>query len=121
MSKDEEMDDVIAGLRAQFRVRLKSDAEAMRSALRELGGDATVAARKAALKQLLAAAHRLSGSAASFGFDAIGAAAAPVEEAMRAVLNAGGELTIPATLEPMVRDLLALCDIVKQEESSERQ
>lgn len=112
MSKDEELDEVIAGLRAQFRARLKSDAEAMRRALRGFDDDATVDARKAALKQLLAAAHRLSGSAASFGFDAIGAAAGPVEEALRAALGAGSGLTVPATLEPMVRDLLVLCDQV---------
>jgi HPt (histidine-containing phosphotransfer) domain-containing protein len=121
VSKDDELDEVIAALRAQFRVRLKSDAEMMRSALRDLGRDGSTQARGAALKQLLAAAHRLSGSAASFGFDAIGAAAGPVEEAVRAVLNAGGEPAIPATLAPMVCDLLALCDAVKEEESRQRQ
>jgi HPt (histidine-containing phosphotransfer) domain-containing protein len=110
VSQDQKLDEVIAGLRAQFRLRLKSDAEAMRGALRDLGRDTTVEARGAALMQLLAAAHRLSGSAASFGFDAIGAAAGPVEEAVRAVLDAGGEPAIPATLAPMVRDLLVLCD-----------
>jgi HPt (histidine-containing phosphotransfer) domain-containing protein len=112
MSKDDELDEVIAGLRAQFRARLKSDAETMRRALRDLDDNATVDARKAGLKQLLAAAHRLSGSAASFGFDAIGTAAGPVEETLRAVLGAGSEPMIPATLEPMVRDLLVLCDQV---------
>jgi HPt (histidine-containing phosphotransfer) domain-containing protein len=110
MSNDDDMDEVIAGLRAQFRVRLALDAEAIRGASRALAVESGVEARRAALKQLLAAAHRLSGSAASFGFDAIGAAAAPVEEALRAIIGAGGALAVPATLEALVGELLALCD-----------
>jgi HPt (histidine-containing phosphotransfer) domain-containing protein len=118
MSDDEEMDAVIAGLRAQFRARLKADAATIRDAVRELAQDGTVDERRAALKRLLSAAHRLSGSAASFGFEAIGNAATPIEEMLRAVLAAGGALALPATLQPQVSDLVALCDAVKGEEDS---
>jgi HPt (histidine-containing phosphotransfer) domain-containing protein len=110
MSDDEEMDQVIAELRAQFRARLKLDAEAIRDALRGLADDRSVETRHKALKLLLAAAHRLSGSAASFGFPAIGQAAASIEETLRAAMDAGGELRVPATLEPLLRDLATLCD-----------
>jgi HPt (histidine-containing phosphotransfer) domain-containing protein len=118
MSDDDEIDEVIAGLRAQFRLRLKVDGDAMRDALRALAAETSVDARRAALKQLLGAAHRLSGSAASFGFAAIGDAAAPVEEALRAALDAGGALAVPATLAPLVGELLALCDAAKPKEDS---
>jgi len=118
MSDDEEMDAIIAGLRAQFRVRLKVDAATMRRATHELAQDGTVEARQAALKQLLGAVHRLSGSAASFGFEAIGNAATPIEEALRTVLSAGGPLAIPPTLQAQMSDLVALCDAVKDEEDS---
>jgi chemotaxis protein histidine kinase CheA len=118
MSDDEEMDEVMAGLRAQFRARLKVDGDVMRTAWRALAAVTSVDARRAALKQLLGAAHRLSGSAASFGFAPIGDAATPVEEALRAVLDPGGALALPATLAPLVGELLALCDAAKPEEDS---
>ena len=110
MSDGEEMDQVIAGLRAQFRARLKHHAAAMRDALRTLGDAGDDAARREAAKLLLANAHRLAGSAGSFGFAAISAAASLVEETMRAALAAGGDLTTPARLAPLIGDLLALCD-----------
>jgi chemotaxis protein histidine kinase CheA len=118
MSDDHEMDQVMAGLRAQFRLRLKVDGDIMRDAVRALAAETSVDARRAALKQLLGAAHRLSGSAASFGFAPIGDAATPVEEALRAVLDPGGALALPATFAPLVGELLALCDAAKPEEDS---
>jgi HPt (histidine-containing phosphotransfer) domain-containing protein len=118
MSDDGEIDEVIAALRALFRVRLTTDAATMRDALDELARDGAVEQRHAALKRVLAAAHRLSGSAASFGFDAIGNAATPVEEELRAVLAAGGQLAVPATLRTQVGGLVALCDAEKSDDPS---
>jgi hypothetical protein len=118
MSEDDEMDEVIAGLRAQFRARLKVQAAAMRDALRVFDDAGAPEGRREAAKLLLANAHLLAGSAGSFGFAAIGEAASPVEEMVRSALAADGLVTPPQAFGPLVSDLLALCEQAGEDEDS---
>jgi HPt (histidine-containing phosphotransfer) domain-containing protein len=110
MSDEDETGEVASPLRSQFRARLAVHAEAMRQAWRRLGDTPDPGARREAAEALLSHAHRLAGGAGIGGLPAISAAAAPVEDAVRAALAAGEPLTLPAVLAPLVARLLALCD-----------
>jgi chemotaxis protein histidine kinase CheA len=75
-----------------------------------LRGGGAPDARRAAADELLRRAHRLAGNGAMVGFTAISEAASPVEEMLRAVLDADKSITLPAELAGQVARLLAACD-----------
>ena len=110
MSDDDDMDDLVTALRLQFIAALPDHADAIRRAWRSLDGGAEPAVRRAAVAELLHRAHRLAGGGAMVGLPAISEAAAPVEEMLRAVLEGGEALMLPAALAPFVARLLASCD-----------
>ncbi len=110
MSDDDDMDEVVAALRLQFLAALPGHADAIRQVWRSLGGGEGTSARREAAGDLLRRAHRLAGGGAMVGLAAISDAAAPVEEMLRAALESGETLVLPAALAPLVARLLATCD-----------
>ena len=107
---DDEMDEVIAGLRGQFLAALPDHAAAIRHAWEILRGGGAPPTRRAAAEELLRRAHRLAGNGAMVGFAAISDAASPVEEMLRAALDADTSTTLPAELAEQVARLLGACD-----------
>ena len=107
---DDDMDEVMAELRGQFLAALPDQVAAIRQAWQTLAGAGAPEARRAAADELLRRAHRLSGNGAMVGFAAISDAASPVEEMLRAVLDADKSIALPAELGSLVSKLLELCE-----------
>jgi chemotaxis protein histidine kinase CheA len=110
MSDDDDMDDLVAALRLQFIAALPGHAETIHRAWRRLDGGDETGTRREAAGELLHRAHRLAGGGAMVGLPAISDAAAPVEEMLRAALERGEALVLPAALAALVAQLLAACD-----------
>ena len=110
MSDDDDMDEVMAGLRGQFLAALPDHVAAIRQAWQTLAGNGTPSMRRAAADELLRRAHRLAGNGAMVGFAAISDAASPVEEMLRPMLVAAGPPVLPAEATPLVARLLAACE-----------
>jgi chemotaxis protein histidine kinase CheA len=106
---DDDMDEVMAGLRAYFITTLAEHVAAIRQAWRDLGEGRDRAARRAAADELLRRAHRLAGNGAMVGFAAISDAASPVEETLRAMLDADKPIALPGELAGQIARLLAAC------------
>ena len=87
-SPEEELQRKLAALKTQFVERLPARLEAMGKALQALEvadpGQAT-----AALKSLRNEAHKLSGTAGTFGFEALGEAASALEAFCDRLIDAG--------------------------------
>jgi chemotaxis protein histidine kinase CheA len=115
---DDGMDEVMAELRGQFLAALPDHVAAIRQAWQTLGGGGTPSARRAAADELLRRAHRLAGNGAMMGFAAISHAAAPVEETLRAVLDAAGPPVLSTEAAPLVARLLAACDATPEPEAT---
>lgn len=104
MAEVEAMRAVLADLAAEYAADLPALIEEL-TALVE-----AAAANPATLPRAVAAAHRLRGTAGSYGFAAVGEAAGLVEEALEAAYDGGsgprpaGAATAPA----LVRALAAL-------------
>ena len=107
---DDDMDEVMAGLRAYFITTLTEHVAAIGQAWRDLGEDGDCAARRAAADELLRRAHRLAGNGRMVGFPAISDAAALLEETVRAAIDGAGLRTISPALAPLVARLLEACD-----------
>ncbi|HKW52477.1 MAG TPA: Hpt domain-containing protein [Stellaceae bacterium] len=103
---DDDMDELMAALRAQFIAALPDHIAAIGQAWRALSGR-DIAAWRTAADELLRRAHRLAGNGAMVGFAAISDAASPVEETLRAA-PASGEA--PPALTALVARLLEACD-----------
>jgi HPt (histidine-containing phosphotransfer) domain-containing protein len=110
MTGDDEMDEVVAGLRAQFRASLSEHADAIKKAWGVLSSTVDERARREAAKLLLRHVHRLAGAGPTLGLAALGTAAALVEEMVREALEAGRPLATPPPLAPLVAQLLLLCE-----------
>src|SRR5690349_22168339 len=106
---DDEMDEVMAELRQQFLASLPEHVAAIRRAWQTLGDSGAPSARRAAAEELLRRAHRLAGNGAMVGFAAVSDAAGPVEEMLRAALDAAAPPALPAEAAPLVARLLAEC------------
>jgi chemotaxis protein histidine kinase CheA len=111
---DDDMDEVMAELRGQFLATLPDHVAAVRRAWQTLGDEGAPSARRAAADELLRRAHRLAGNGAMVGFAAISDAAGPVEEMLRAALDAAGPPVLPAEAAPLVARLLAACDATRE-------
>jgi HPt (histidine-containing phosphotransfer) domain-containing protein len=109
MADDDDMDEVMAGLRAYFITTLAEHVPVIRQAWRDLGEGGDRAARRAAADELLRRAHRLAGNGAMVGFAAISDAAALLEETLRAAIDGAGLRTLSPALSPLVAQLLAAC------------
>jgi diguanylate cyclase (GGDEF)-like protein len=87
------------GAHPELSAALAAYARALPGRLRELG-DALRRARRdataAALDEALLFAHRLHGTAGSYGFEAVGEAVGRIEAALREQAPAGGEVEWPA-------------------------
>jgi chemotaxis protein histidine kinase CheA len=110
MSDDDDMDELVVALRLQFIATLPGHADTMRRSWRSLEGGGETGASRAAAGELLHSAHRLAGGGAMVGLPAISDAAAPVEEMLRAALEGGETLVLPAALAALVAQLLAACE-----------
>jgi chemotaxis protein histidine kinase CheA len=111
---DDDMDEVMAGLRAQFLAALPDHVTAMVEAWRTLRYSGDEGARRAAAGEILRRAHRLAGNGAMVGFAAISDAAAPLEEMLRPVTESGAPLTLPPALAPLIARLLETCDAARK-------
>ena len=107
---DDDMAEVMAELRGQFLAALPDHVAVIRQVWQTLSDEGATDARRAAADELLRRAHRLAGNGAMVGFAAISDAASPVEEMLRAVLDADKSITLPAELGGQVARLLAACD-----------
>jgi PAS domain S-box-containing protein len=104
-TEDVSLETFMDGLRRVFRAKLADDVVSIEGLSPSLfAADAVLGA--AAAKELLAIAHRLSGTAGSLGFDAIGALARPIDAALAA---GGGEMSARAELHSLLDGLLKAC------------
>jgi hypothetical protein len=92
------------GLRRVFRANLTDDVVRIEHLSHSLFAADPVHGAAAA-RDLLAIAHRLSGTAGSLGFDDIGALAGAADTA----LAGGGEMSGRDPLHPLLDDLLKAC------------
>jgi chemotaxis protein histidine kinase CheA len=106
---DDDMGEVMAGLRGQFLAALPDHVADIRHAWQTLVDEGAPSARRAAADELLRRAHRLAGNGAMVGFAAISDAASPVEETLRAMLDADKPIALPAELAGQIARLLAVC------------
>jgi chemotaxis protein histidine kinase CheA len=90
-SPEEELERKLAALTAQFAERLPVRLEAMDKAFQGLASDAGEALT--ALKALRNEAHKLSGTAGTFGFEDLGTAAQALEEFCDPLIAAGRPVT----------------------------
>jgi HPt (histidine-containing phosphotransfer) domain-containing protein len=105
---DPELDRVIAELQEVFRARTASEIPIIECRFAALRAGAAPRAEAEALRRIV---HQMAGSAGSFGFHAVGEAAAPVEKAIAAALE-GDDADIAeaaAAWEGLIAALLAAC------------
>jgi PAS domain S-box-containing protein len=89
MTGSEPLKDGLARLKAEFAERLPgrlAEIESAKTALADASGEAQVAA----LKNLAGMAHKLAGSAGTFGYPDLGSAARAVNDFAKDVLSGGG-------------------------------
>jgi chemotaxis protein histidine kinase CheA len=110
---DDDMDEVMAGLRQYFVTTLTDHVAAIREAWQGLREGADCAARGAAADELLRRAHRLAGNGRMVGFAAISDAAGLLEEMLRAAIDGAGLRTLSPALAPLVARLLHACDAAR--------
>ena len=93
----------------RFAEKLQSNVDEIEAAWRSLSGTTPAARTAAALDDLIFMAHRLAGSAGSFGFTETGEVASSIETFLRAVARKGQALSAEdkARLDPLVEDLQA--------------
>lgn len=91
-------------LRAGYRERMQAQVGEIAALSEAAGGGGDEAARRALLRQ----AHRLSGTAGTFGFAGVSQAAGELERALEAALDPGleGRAGAPADLDSLCRALL---------------
>jgi CheY-like chemotaxis protein len=115
-SPDEETPDndpIFAELRDEYRGRLLDDAARLEKLWSEFGASPEVERRTLLAAKMMRLTHGLSGSAASFGFAAIGAAARPLDADISAALDdAKGVATVGAVWAEPISRLIALCRAV---------
>jgi chemotaxis protein histidine kinase CheA len=91
-SPEEELEQKLAALKTRFAERLPLRLEALDQALQGLGASDAGEAM-AALKALRNEAHKLSGTAGTFGFETLGLAAQALEEFCDPLIAAGHPIT----------------------------
>jgi chemotaxis protein histidine kinase CheA len=91
-SPEEELERKLAALKAQFTERLPLRLETMDKAFQGLGASDAGEALTA-LKALRNEAHKLSGTAGTFGFEDLGTAAQALEEFCDLLIAAGRPVT----------------------------
>ena len=103
-------DAIFAALRDEYRGRLLDDATRLEKLWSEFDAPAEVERRALLAAQMMRLTHGLSGSAASFGFPAIGAAARPLDAEMTAAIKDSTEFAASSAAwrEPIAH-LIALC------------
>jgi CheY-like chemotaxis protein len=106
-------DPIFAELRDEYRGRLVDDAARLEKLWSEFEASTEVERRTLLAAEMMRLTHGLSGSAASFGFAAIGAAARPLDADITAAIeDSSGLLEGEAKwAEPLAR-LIALCRAV---------
>jgi signal transduction histidine kinase/CheY-like chemotaxis protein len=113
-----EEDPIFAELRDKYRSRLLDDATQLESLWTAFSASAETTRRARLAEEMMRLAHSLAGSAANFGFAAIGAAAMPLDGAISvAIEDPAGFQAAPQMewAEPMAR-LIALCRAAGSEE-----
>ncbi len=88
---DQELQDKIKALRDEYEAKLPGRLEELDACFKRLPPDGGEVSRPA-LENLMALAHKLSGSAGTFGFIALGVAAEKLETACQACLDRSGGL-----------------------------
>ena len=104
-------DPIFAALRDEYRGRLLDDAARLEELWREFAATSEGERRGLLAAEMMRLTHGLSGSAASFGFAAIGTAARPLDADITAAIEAPGPFSPAAGIiwaEPVGR-LVALC------------
>lgn len=115
MSDDnDDMDEVMAGLRQYFVTTLTDHVTAIREAWQGLREGADRTTRETAADELLRRAHRLAGNGRMVGFAAISDAAGLLEETLRAAIDGAGLRTLSPALAPLVARLLEACDAARE-------
>ncbi|HWG78252.1 MAG TPA: Hpt domain-containing protein [Stellaceae bacterium] len=111
---DNDMDEVMAGLRQYFVTTLNDHVAAIREAWRGLREGADRTAREAAADELLRRAHRLAGNGRMVGFAEISDAAGLLEETLRAAIDGAGLRTLSPAPAALVARLLEACDAARK-------
>jgi CheY-like chemotaxis protein len=106
-------DPIFAELRDEYRSRIIDDATRLERLWSEFDASTDGEQRKRLAAEMMRLTHGLSGSAASFGFAAIGAAARPLDADIATTIENAKEITVAskAWAEPITR-LIALCRAV---------
>jgi chemotaxis protein histidine kinase CheA len=99
--RDEGVDEAIAAIRAEYAAELPGIVAALAERVAEVAQAAPAAPSPEATARVRAAAHRIRGTAGSYGFHAVGDAAGAVEDALDADLAALADRM--RALEAMVR------------------
>lgn len=89
VESNQDFDRKLAELRLRFSEGLAARLQEMETAFAGLAGNGAADGRLASLKALRAVAHKLTGTAGTFGFDAIGKAAAEIETQCDDLIAAG--------------------------------
>ena len=91
-SPNPELQDKIKALGAEYEAKLPGRLEELNDAFGHLPPDGGGGESRQELENLMALAHKLSGSAGTFGFMALGVAAEKLENACQAYLDQTGGL-----------------------------
>jgi CheY-like chemotaxis protein/HPt (histidine-containing phosphotransfer) domain-containing protein len=113
-------DPIFAELRDEYRGRLVDDAARLEKLWSEFEASTEIERRTLLAAEMMRLTHGLSGSAASFGFAAIGAAARPLDADITAAIEASSGLFERGTkwAEPLAR-LIALCRAVAMRQDAQ--
>lgn len=85
---DEALAETLAQLRVSYLQRMPGELEKIEATVAVLASVSTPEARREAIESLQMLSHKLAGSGAVFGFEAMGDAARSVEEAATSALEA---------------------------------
>ncbi len=87
-----ELQQQVKALRDEYEAKLPGRLEELEAAFKQLPPDGDAGESRLELQNLMALAHKLSGSAGTFGFMALGVAAEKLENACQAYLDQSGGL-----------------------------
>jgi signal transduction histidine kinase/DNA-binding response OmpR family regulator len=107
----QEEDPIFAELRDKYRSRLLDDATQLESLWTAFSGSAETPRRARLAEEMMRLAHSLAGSAANFGFAAIGAAAMPLDGAISVAIEDPAGFSAAPQMEwaEPIAHLVALC------------
>jgi HPt (histidine-containing phosphotransfer) domain-containing protein len=95
-TQNDELKRKIAALKASFAVTLNSRLSEVEASLARLRGDAPLADQKDAVKTLLEQAHKIAGSAGTFGFAQVSVIASQTEQLCDSIIKGSHGADAPA-------------------------